>query len=102
MKKSVPGQVASSRARRSADATKRDEEALRERIATDAEEMAEGSEGRRRMLDLGPLERQEGVEERHGDAVSGLGRTRRVMPSTVARMERARVAGEYYISGRSS
>ncbi|KAK4143015.1 uncharacterized protein C8A04DRAFT_29240 [Dichotomopilus funicola] len=56
----------------------------------------EGAEGGAKTLEgMGPLERQEGVEERFSQAVAGLGRLKRDMPATVAKMERARVAGEY-------
>ena len=51
---------------------------------------------------VGVLERQEGVESGWKGAVEGLGRLKKDMPAVVARMERARVAGEYVISdGRS-
>ncbi|OAA77326.1 hypothetical protein LEL_04149 [Akanthomyces lecanii RCEF 1005] len=47
-----------------------------------------------------PADRQEGVEERFRGAVGALGRLKRDMPSVVAKMERARVAGEYVRDGR--
>lgn len=44
--------------------------------------------------------RQEGMEEGFRVAVEGLGVLKRDMPAVVARMERARVAGEYVAEGR--
>jgi kinetochor protein Mis14/NSL1 len=53
------------------------------------------------MLDgIGPLERQAGVEAGYGGVVDTLGRLKREMPATVAKMERARVAGEYVVTER--
>ncbi|KAM7183298.1 putative kinetochore protein [Naviculisporaceae sp. PSN 640] len=54
------------------------------------------------LEDIGPLplERQENVEEEYKDAVETLGRLKRDMPATVAKMERARVAGGYVVTGR--
>lgn len=49
---------------------------------------------------IGPLERQADVEAGYGGVVETLGRMRREMPATVAKMERARVAGEYVVTGR--
>ncbi|KAM7220652.1 putative kinetochore protein [Rhypophila decipiens] len=57
---------------------------------------------KRRILleDIGPLERQDSVEEEYRGAVEILGRLKRDMPATVAKMERARVAGGYVVTGR--
>ncbi|KAK4461078.1 hypothetical protein QBC42DRAFT_227951 [Cladorrhinum samala] len=56
----------------------------------------EGQESGRRALEgMGPLERQESVEESFRAAVEGLARLKRDMPASVAKMERARVAGSY-------
>jgi len=44
------------------------------------------------------LERQEGVEGEWRKAVEGLARLKRDMPAVVAKMERARVAGEYVVT----
>ena len=57
-------------------------------------------EGSGELVDV--LERQEGVEEGFRNAVEGLGRLKREMPAVVARMERARVAGEYVVTGGRS
>ncbi|OAA37710.1 hypothetical protein BBO_07418 [Beauveria brongniartii RCEF 3172] len=81
------------------------EEALLEQVAAmkragalDAAATGRGVDGSDALLLLllpPPLERQEGVEERFRGAVGALGRLKRDMPSVVAKMERARVAGEY-------
>ncbi|KAK4218413.1 putative kinetochore protein [Rhypophila decipiens] len=57
---------------------------------------------KRRILleDIGPLERQDSVEEEYRGAMEILGRLKRDMPATVAKMERARVAGGYVVTGR--
>lgn len=69
------------------------------------EEKEEGveksSKAAKAMLDgIGPLERQAGVEAGYGGVVEALGRMKREMPATVAKMERARVAGEYVVTER--
>ncbi|RYP14094.1 hypothetical protein DL767_010402 [Monosporascus sp. MG133] len=46
----------------------------------------------------GLLERQDDVERSYEAAVRGLGRLKREMPAVVARMERARAAGEYVVT----
>lgn len=70
----------------------------------DEKEEAEGDEKSSKtkaMLDgIGPLERQAGVEAGYGGVVEALGRMKREMPATVAKMERARVAGEYVVTER--
>lgn len=48
----------------------------------------------------GPLDRQAQVQETYAGVVDTLGRLKREMPATVAKMERARVAGEYVITER--
>ncbi|ROW09862.1 hypothetical protein VPNG_06324 [Cytospora leucostoma] len=53
------------------------------------------------MLDgVGPLERQDDVERSYRGVVGTLSRLKRDMPATVARMERARVAGQYVVTER--
>jgi kinetochor protein Mis14/NSL1 len=60
-----------------------------------------GKGGRNVLGDVGrPLERQADVERAFGGAVEALGRLKRDMPATVAKMERARVAGEYVVTER--
>ncbi|KAK8066250.1 hypothetical protein PG997_012997 [Apiospora hydei] len=46
------------------------------------------------------LERQAEVERRYGEAVAGLERLKKEMPSIVAKMERARGAGGYVVTER--
>jgi kinetochor protein Mis14/NSL1 len=66
----------------------------------------DGAEGARpgadqsESLGLEPLERQDGVERGFAGAVAALGKLKKEMPATVARMERARVAGEYVVTER--
>ena len=47
-----------------------------------------------------PLERQADVEAAFRSAVEGLEDLKRDLPATAARMERARVAGEYVLSSK--
>ncbi|KAJ1325804.1 kinetochor protein Mis14/NSL1 [Microdochium nivale] len=102
LKKSVPRVAASSWVEAARSGTKADEEALeaanqRAREAADnRDDLTEGKGGLR--VDL--LERQADVEAAYDQAVQGLIRLKRDMPAVVARMERARGAGEYVISGR--
>ncbi|KKY30933.1 putative kinetochore protein [Diaporthe ampelina] len=65
------------------------------------EQKEEGVEEDQAMLaGIGPLERQADVEEGYRGVVETLGRLKREMPATVAKMERARVAGEYVVTER--
>lgn len=48
----------------------------------------------------GPLDRQAEVQSTYAGVVDTLGRLKREMPATVAKMERARVAGEYVVTER--
>lgn len=48
----------------------------------------------------GPLARQAEVQRTYAGVVGTLGRLKRDMPATVAKMERARVAGEYVVTER--
>lgn len=52
------------------------------------------------LEDLGSIERVEDVEKGFVGIVDALGRLKRDMPATVAKMERARVAGEYVVTER--
>ncbi|KAK1829395.1 putative kinetochore protein [Podospora conica] len=57
---------------------------------------AEGAEAGRKALEgMGPLDRQAELEGAFRGAVEALGRLKREMPATVAKMERARVAAGY-------
>ncbi|EFY92496.1 kinetochore protein mis14, putative [Metarhizium acridum CQMa 102] len=96
LKRSVPGKAADEQAARVRDAIRHDEEmveARRAAVIVDA-----GKEGGRLRVDR--LERQDGVEAGFRGAVEALGRLKRDMPSVVAKMERARVAGEYVLNAK--
>lgn len=120
LKRRVPGAAAKGFAEGFWEGVRADEEALeraREGAVADAaaaaveageeeegeEESAEGEEkkaGKAMLGGIGPLERQADVQAGYGGVVETLGRMRREMPATVAKMERARVAGEYVVTGR--
>lgn len=118
LKRRVPAATAKGFAEGFWEGVRADEEALgkaREVAAAEAgghgqedgeeeEEEAEGAEKiskAKAMLDgIGPLERQAGVEAGYGGVVEALGRMKREMPATVAKMERARIAGEYVVTER--
>ena len=103
LKKSVPAASAASWAEATRQGYRADEEALetanqRARDASDnRDDLTEGKGGLRRV-DV--LERQADVEAAYQQAVQGLVRLKRDMPAVVARMERARGAGEYVITGK--
>ncbi|EJP66399.1 kinetochore protein mis14 [Beauveria bassiana ARSEF 2860] len=94
MKRAVPAGVAAKVAAQLDDAATRDDAQLQGALDAAATGRALDG-GDALLLLLPPLERQEGVEERFRGAVDALGRLKRDMPSVVAKMERARVAGEY-------
>jgi kinetochor protein Mis14/NSL1 len=102
LKRSVPAKVAADHAERTRAAMRQDEDDLRERVAKDASAAAAaaheaGGGGGGGGLAV-RLQRQEGVEGGFKSAVQGLGRLKRDMPAVVAKMERARVAGEYVVT----
>lgn len=118
LKRRVPGAAAKGFADGFWEGVRADEEAL-ERARADAvaagaaagdeqedrddeEEEAEGEKKKSKAMlgGIGPLERQADVEAGYGGVVEALGRMRREMPATVAKMERARVAGEYVVTER--
>ncbi|KAI0542618.1 hypothetical protein GGR58DRAFT_453031 [Xylaria digitata] len=95
LKKSVPGTVAGAWAEATRKGVKDDEDALEKtNLAATTSDTAAS------RLALAPLERQEEIEASFGDAVRGLGRLKKEMPAVVARMERARKAGEYVVTER--
>ncbi|UKZ87266.1 uncharacterized protein TrAFT101_003073 [Trichoderma asperellum] len=103
LKRSVPAKVAADHAERIRAAMRQDEDDLRERVARDASAAEADEAGTAAGAARGPplaarLQRQEGVEGGFKSAVQGLNRLKRDMPAVVAKMERARVAGEYVVS----
>ncbi|KAI5467999.1 hypothetical protein BGZ63DRAFT_372733 [Mariannaea sp. PMI_226] len=93
LKRSVPTAAATAQAGMLRDSLKRDDEMLearREQVTSAAAAEVD--------LDITPLERQENVEAGFRNAIEGLGRLKRDMPAVVAKMERARVAGEYVVT----
>ncbi|KAF5666761.1 kinetochore mis14 [Fusarium heterosporum] len=92
LKRSVPATVAANQAEQLRDSLKRDDDLLDVRKKQAAVEAAEIE------LDVQPLERQDGVETGFRKAIEALDRLKREMPSVVAKMERARVAGEYVVT----
>jgi kinetochor protein Mis14/NSL1 len=96
--------VAGAAGGRGGDDGQEEEEEEEEEEAQDEEErgVQKSSKAKAKaMLDgIGPLERQAGVEASYGGVVDTLSRLKRDMPATVAKMERARVAGEYVVTGR--
>ncbi|KAI9147698.1 Kinetochore protein mis14 [Paramyrothecium foliicola] len=96
LKRSVPARAAAEQAERMTAGLKRDNDAVEERVARAGRE-AEASVA---SMALSPLERQAVVEEDFRRTVEGLGRLKRDMPAVVAKMERAKVAGEYAITER--
>ncbi|KAK2591599.1 hypothetical protein QQS21_010696 [Conoideocrella luteorostrata] len=90
LKRSVPSKTAVEQASHIEQAIKRDEELVEQRKAQVVEEVV-----RTVKLPVERLERQDGVESGFKGAVDTLGRLKRDMPAVVAKMERARVAGEY-------
>lgn len=95
LKRSVPSATAAEQAEHFDAAVRRDEEALQSRLAAEVPRATAES----RDIAWSPLERQEGVETRFRGAVEGLERVKKDMPSIVAKLERARVAGDYVIKG---
>ncbi|KAI1015999.1 hypothetical protein LB504_009025 [Fusarium proliferatum] len=92
LKRSVPATTAEAQAEQLRDGLKRDDDMLEARKQQIIAEAAEVD------LNVQPLERQDGVEKGFRRAVEGLGRLKRDMPAVVAKMERARVAGEYVVT----
>ncbi|KAI1469330.1 uncharacterized protein F4812DRAFT_422724 [Daldinia caldariorum] len=101
LKKSVPHAAAASWAEASRRAVADDEQAL---AAVNERAVAAAASGEPLLLGAGDLAkglpRQDDIESGYEDAVKGLGRLKREMPSVVARMERARGAGEYVVTER--
>ncbi|EXF76507.1 hypothetical protein CFIO01_06431 [Colletotrichum fioriniae PJ7] len=98
LKKSVPGAIAAATTNDFKAAAAADEAAF-EAAKKAKEDEAREMEGQ--VLPLETMERRAEVKEAFGGAVGGLGRLKKTMPATVAKMERARVAGEYTVTERS-
>lgn len=92
LKRSVPAGVAAQHAETLREALRRDDEGMEARRTAVANETTGVG------LGVVPLERQGDVEDGFRRAVEGLGRLKREMPAVVAKMERARVAGEYVVT----
>lgn len=96
LKRSVPSRAANAYAEKLRDGLKADEDALAERRAKiEAEE--EGEEGGQ-LQGVGRLERHENVEREYKGAVEVLAKLKTDMAAMLAKMERARVAGEYVVT----
>lgn len=112
----MPGTVAGAWAEAARKGVKEDEEAL-EKVnalaavqfngnpasASASDSAVNGDKavaGSSSVLSIAPLERQDDVETTFGNAVRGLGRLKKEMPAVVARMERARKAGQYVVTER--
>lgn len=121
LKKKLPGQAATDWAEMVRGRIVEDEQVLQQRKEEDARMTQDGDwdderRGKKRksvaagqeeakkrkgvLSDIKPLKRQENVERTFGGAVEMLGRLKGDMPATVAKMERARVAGEYVVTER--
>lgn len=93
LKRSVPARAATAHADRWRESLQHDAGEVESRVG-----LARERAGEEARMDVAALERQEGVEERWRGAVEGLAGLKRDMPAVVARMERARVAGEYVLT----
>ncbi|KAI2463710.1 hypothetical protein F4781DRAFT_415697 [Annulohypoxylon bovei var. microspora] len=108
LKKSVPAAAAQAWAEAARKSVVDDEQALgaaNERVSASTSNPTSTSAGDGSSSTLfeevrKPLDRQDEIEGSYEDAVAGLGKLKREMPSVVARMERARSAGEYVVTER--
>lgn len=100
LKRSVPARAAADQADALKAGLTRDDEALRDAAVSVRKRVREqlADEGGD-SLDLGvePLDRQDVIEEEYTTAIEVLARLKTDMSAVVARMERARVAGEYVL-----
>ncbi|PHH62055.1 hypothetical protein CDD81_7611 [Ophiocordyceps australis] len=95
LKRSVPPAIAQAAAARAQAADEADEASLARRLhALPAAEAARDDEAPPLLSDL---PRQQAVEQAFGAAVRGLENLKRDIPAVIAKMERARVAGEYVV-----
>ena len=117
LKRKVPAAVASRFASSAAERLKVDDETLASLVSTlSAIDDPEGSTealaanpknsgsgaarscSAKSTVEIKPLAGQDEIDRAFGDAVTGLGRLKKDMPSTVAKMDQARLAGEYTVS----
>lgn len=91
LKRTVPQKAAAQHAGHLNESLKKDDEILKQAAEKD-------TVGDVKLEGVGALDRQEDVEEEFRGAVEVLGRLKRDMSTVVAKMERARVAGEYVVS----
>ncbi|OLN96050.1 Kinetochore protein mis14 [Colletotrichum chlorophyti] len=98
LKKSVPGAVAAAAAHEFKISAAADDAALEAAKKAREDEVNNIPNG---VLPLDGMERRGEIKETFGTAVEKLGRLKKEMPATVAKMERARVAGEYTVTERS-
>lgn len=102
LKKAVPAATARQYAETFWEGLQGDQDAFE--AANKADSVGEGEDKKGGALvlleGLGQMERRDEVEREYRGVVATLGRLKREMPATVARMERARVAGEYVVTER--
>lgn len=115
LKRSVPGAAARSYAEGFWEGVRADEAGFegaktRAAVVGGGEEEEEDGDGKKEKKEkekkkktlllegLGEVERVDDVEKGYAGVVETLGRLKREMPATVAKMERARVAGEYVVT----
>ncbi|RDA91852.1 hypothetical protein CP533_3648 [Ophiocordyceps camponoti-saundersi (nom. inval.)] len=100
LKRTVPAKVASSNAARLKEDMARDEAAFQAHLSRVRDE-ARLSGGRELLpLSSGDLVGKMHVEASFASAVEALARLKRDLPAVVAKMERARVAGEYVLTDK--
>ncbi|KAI1249314.1 hypothetical protein MGN70_008926 [Eutypa lata] len=104
LKRGVPSSVAAAWAEAARRGVREDEEALAavntDGVVVVGKEEEGGGGGEGGALKVERLERQDDVERGYESAVRGLGRLKREMPAVVARMQRARDAGQYVVTER--
>ncbi|PSR97757.1 hypothetical protein BD289DRAFT_361879 [Coniella lustricola] len=76
------------------------DEAIFEEVRRNTQLQDEKSKTATLLPGLGQLERQADIERGYLGVVETLGRLRRDLPAVVAKMERARIAGEYTVTER--
>lgn len=90
LKREVPQQAAANWREALKGGIEADEEALRNALrVNDSQDV---------RLDIGKRERQEEVEKTWAKGIEGLGKLKREMPGTTARMERATRAADYVLA----